>query len=448
MINPVLWLIIENAVKIFEIYLSFAFLGAFFDRKYNSQKIYTGVYFGFFVFLTVLYYLKTPPQINLLASSILLILAAAFFYKGKLLKKVLVSILYSAIFAFTEVGIVYCSMVLLGLSFDGFKEKNFYAIVPMFLTKIALFIIIKWIARFIKKTNAQKIPLNYWLLLMVVPIVTSVAMFSGFSLIRNSDANAGNPYIIAISFMGLLFTNIIVFYLFESLLASEEIKYSYKAVQSQMELQEKHYNEIEENQKETRRIWHDLKHHINYIGLMLKDNNTDGARDYLIKLESATDSLITPINSGNITVDAILSQKYTNAKRKNIEIKFDVLLSEEVNIEMQDLCVLLSNALDNAIEACEKITDERIKREIAISMASERSFLKIRVTNPTASPPMMKDNEWITTKLDEKNHGIGLKSIKKITEKYEGAVTIKTDENGFDLLLILNLKKEIPSYTK
>jgi hypothetical protein len=439
--NPILWLIIDNAVKLFEILLIFIFFNAFFEKKYKNRIIDFALITLFFIFISILNTFKAAPQFNLLFSFLFSLLIFSIFYRGTFLKKLLVLIIFNAIYAISEIVIIFLIYSGFQVSLEQAKNYDFYRLIAMFFTKIGLFIIIKFLIRFIKKTNAQKIPLNYWLLLMIVPIVTSVAMFSGVTLINKLDVSVVNPYVISISFVGLLFTNIIVFYLFESILASEEIKYSLNAVQAQMELQAKYYNEIEENQNETRRIWHDMKHHINYIGLMLKDNNTHAAKDYLVNLESTTDSLIMPINSGNKIIDAILSQKYANAKRKNIEIKFDIHLLEEVNIETQDLCVILSNALDNAIEACEKITDERIKKEIGIFVGSERSFLKVRVINPIVSQPIMKNNELITTKLDEKNHGIGLKSIKKITEKYNGAMTIKTDENGFDLLLLLNLKK-------
>lgn len=437
--SKLLWFITENAVNMFESIMLFSFIGALFKEKYRFKPIYVILIFAFGLSISLMNILNLSSNINFILIIFMAIVISIIFYKGTSLNKILAIILFLAIWFISEVAVVMLLITALHIDIQLIYDQSIYRLESIFLAKIVLFIIIKIIERFKKNTNAQKIPTYYWIFLLLIPISSSISMFAIFSVIKNFSLILVNPYMISFSFVGLLFTNVIVFYLFENIISHEELKYKFGLTQKQIEIQGKHYNEIEENHKDIRNTWHDIKHHIICLKAMISNNDIIEVEKYLSGLEKATDGLIMPALSGHKTIDAVLGQKYLVSKRNGIELNFNICLNAFIRIESQDLCALLSNALDNAIEACEELSFSKIKKVINVNISSERSFFKVRVINPIIEKPVMVNNSYITKKNNSKNHGIGLKSIGKIVDKYSGELIINTKNNEFDLLAIMNM---------
>ena len=110
-------------------------------------------------------------------------------------------------------------------------------------------------------------------------------------------------------------------------------------------------------------------------------------------------------------------------------------------VEPIDICTIFGNALDNAIEACQKI-DASDQRIIRISIQESINTLHICISNPVKSKVNIVNNNILTTKEDNTNHGLGLFSIKKVAKKYKGKVAITCDDDVFSLsILLINSKK-------
>ena len=128
----------------------------------------------------------------------------------------------------------------------------------------------------------------------------------------------------------------------------------------------------------------------------------------------------------NIIVDALVNSKYTLAKRRGIDFIIELNIPRELPFENADLSIVLGNILDNALEA------NSSEGKIFLSMKYEKSILFIFLKNTYDRPiNRHKDGEIVTNKADASNHGIGLKSVRKITEKYYGASIIEIDEKEF-----------------
>ena len=141
------------------------------------------------------------------------------------------------------------------------------------------------------------------------------------------------------------------------------------------------------------------------------------------------------IETGNPIIDAILSEKIHTARERGITVKDEIFISQGIEIDSLDGCILFGNIMDNAIEACAKIPSEE-ERKIRIKMTSKADMLICRFTN-TVHKEILIDKNLKTTKDNAEMHGIGVKNIKKSVEKYGGTVSFEKKEGEFEVSFVL-----------
>ena len=133
-------------------------------------------------------------------------------------------------------------------------------------------------------------------------------------------------------------------------------------------------------------------------------------------------------------VNSIINQKYSYAQSKDITMAIKVNDLSNIVMKEEDMVILLSNLLDNAIEACEKCKNKIIK----VKIIDEKDQTIIAVNNPVEGEVVVENNRFITTKKDKANHGIGLLNIKSIVEKYNGISAIKCENGWFKFSALIN----------
>lgn len=199
-------------------------------------------------------------------------------------------------------------------------------------------------------------------------------------------------------------------------------------LEKQVKEQVKYYQKIDHLNKEIRRFRHDYKNHMICLQSLIEKNDRDEALDYIkgITHQDIIESF--SFFSGNQIADAILNDKTELAKQSGCEIKFDDFISDK--IPASDLCIILSNALDNAIEACARL-DSDGNKVIKVKCACIKGVQIIKISNPN-------DNimhEYITSKEDKENHGYGLYNIRQTIEKLNGRMKIPNQTPLFVLEL-------------
>jgi sensor histidine kinase regulating citrate/malate metabolism len=146
------------------------------------------------------------------------------------------------------------------------------------------------------------------------------------------------------------------------------------------------------------------------------------------------------IKTGNEIADAVINQKYMIAKKNDIEFNVTGALGETMGINAVDLCALMSNGLDNAIEANLKIKNKNF-RKINLHIKPYKDYLLIEIINSVEDG--MKDIENLqTTKKDKSKHGFGMLSMKKVVEKYEGYLQYNYENSHFNLSIMLKVINE------
>jgi hypothetical protein len=178
---------------------------------------------------------------------------------------------------------------------------------------------------------------------------------------------------------------------------------------------------------------HDLRHHLQYISANISENHTEEALTYIAQINKAVDAIQIKQYCENTSVNLILSTYVTKAKNNHIDIDVDAIIPMESDINSIDVCIILSNALENAINACNKLDDEANKK-IRVSCKYEDQNMKIEICNNFEGEIYFEEELPISS---EKDHGLGIKSIVATVNKYVGLYAF-TNENGiFTMRVIL-----------
>lgn len=174
---------------------------------------------------------------------------------------------------------------------------------------------------------------------------------------------------------------------------------------------------VKRQYEETRRIRHDLKQVYAVLSTLLSENKVSEAEEYLSRNYSEIEGMEILIDVGNDFINAILSSKLNRARALGIAVRCCV--DKSLCFDEADMCVLLGNMLDNAIEACEKCAQPRY---VELSIMSRGEQFLIEVANSAPKNVLGENAALQTTKPNAELHGFGTKSIRQIAEKYDGNV--------------------------
>ena len=196
----------------------------------------------------------------------------------------------------------------------------------------------------------------------------------------------------------------------------------------QRELIDTHYQEVENMYKKMRGWRHDYRNHIQTMKVLAEKGNLEAIKEYLNKLDEDLATVDTVVKTGNAMADAILNSKISLAKSKGINVKVDAHVPVKLKMSELDLCVILGNLFDNAIEASLPLPEN--ERLIRVYMVMKNTQLYISFTNFTASKKQIKEvNLFKTTKGD--GHGFGLVRIDSIIEKLDGYLSRNSEDGAF-----------------
>ena len=180
---------------------------------------------------------------------------------------------------------------------------------------------------------------------------------------------------------------------------------------------------------------HDYHNHLQTLKARLDMGQTAEARTYLDSLEEDLDDIRALAETGNVSVDAILNAKLSLVLKKEIELNFKAEVPKALTVSDIDLCVILGNLIDNAMESCEKVAEGSRFLRLYIGVFKKQLYLS--VTNATAETVRKIDAAYISAKRG--SHGHGLKRIDRVVEKYGGYVNRQNEPGVFATEILLPL---------
>lgn len=396
---------------------------------YQKEKVpYSTI--GFFTFFAVisLEYIFIDLPILTLGLNFFGLLLLAFLYHKSFFRGIVCASFALALTCFTECII----MPLSGYSSFSFIENGFYASCAGITLEPFLLLVFCLIFRQIKKSkSSHPIPILQSIVTFAVPIICLFVIFQLFSF-----ENVAKWQFITITFL-LMFMSfgIIWFYDKQMLLYEKEEQQKILILQNQFFQKElEHMNLIEES---TRTIRHDLKNHLLSINILAKNNHDDDVINYINTLQSDLEQQGDYVNSGNLLLNGICNYYISIAEKYNIKVNCQVTFPEDVTLNKNDITILLGNLWNNCIENAKDASCPVI--DFQLEYNKNRLIL---LTSNTFSGTRNKTNDtFLSTKKISQYHGIGLKNMQQVVEKYDGMMKLDCDESRFHVNILLLLEQ-------
>lgn len=202
----------------------------------------------------------------------------------------------------------------------------------------------------------------------------------------------------------------------------------------QRELIETHYREVENMYRQIRGWRHDYRNHIQMMKVLAANGDMDALKAYLDELDTDLNTVDTVEKTGNPMADAILNSKISLARSRNIPTQVDAHIPVKLKMSELDLCCIIGNLFDNAMEASMALPEE--KRMIRVYMDMKGTQLYISFTNFTAAKKLSKVGKGFKTSKGE-GHGFGLVRIDDIVSRYDGYLSRNSEDGAFTTEILI-----------
>ena len=318
------------------------------------------------------------------------------------------------------------------LSIHDWNIFNIKVIICLFLICLLMIIFIKLVNKILK--NKIYIYASYIILVNIVFIILKI-------LLRFSERYGGFPteqYLIIIEVIPKLsiLAIAITIYIVIDMKKENEERLKEKRAYNRLESKSDYYEKVEESQNQIRRLYHDMNNHLYNIQMMNK--SSEDASDYIVSLQNELKEARKTRLSGNSLFDIIVDEKMNICKSKGIEFDIDVDSKNTGFIKNMDMSSILANILDNAIEACDKMTSN--KKYIKLTSMWADDMFVIICENSKENEVKKIGDRFITDKLNKSEHGIGIKSVEKAVKNYNGNMMIFCDNNLFKVKIMIPKK--------
>ena len=363
---------------------------------------------------------------NILGNLIALSIICWFVYQEIFAIKEMMIFLAISLSAISE-GIVAAILIIIKGNING--NTMLYSII----SKIIFWCIIRILSILYKGKIETVRKKSYGIFLTVAVVANSSSLLGILKVTEETSGGMLQTLFIFIAFV-LLISDISAFKLYVMYQEQSEMRRVKQEYANQLIMYDKHLSEKQMVIDEVRRVKHDMKNNMIYLQNLLKADPEE-AEKYLEKFIGKTTKKTDEFSkSGNFSIDSMLNYKNMIAKSKGLSLILEEQTPINLPYENSDLCVILGNLLDNAIEAAENSEN----KEIDVRIVYVKNKLKITVKNYYTGK-IKKDTggNFISTKSDTKNHGIGLQSVTRIVEAYGGVMEVLTERSIFQVNILM-----------
>lgn len=433
--NKAVWDFIEGLLmSCFSAWILKEYLDTFLIKIKMNWKIIA--IWGFFILWQICSTLNIIklPDYDILVLSVLAVLLVSLNYEGRIFRKTVFTLVYNSIWMLTEILLVFI-FIAIGLDYDTQE------LLGSLLSKVFLFVIVEALKHFFGNEKIKELPRSYNMILVLIPLGSMFVVYTSFFMSANSQKSFSVLWSFA-SLVIMLFINILIFTIYLKLSEDMELREKNVVCKQEIDLYNRHIEEKENSMLEFRKAKHDLKNQLIFLLERCEKKVYKEVELFLEQLiEKAPFDSLTISKTDNSVVDALVNYKYTIAKRFGIEFIVKLEIPMILPFENADMCIVLGNALDNAMEA--NIRADIEKRYVKLNMRMDMNNLVIVIEN-SFNGQISKDKKGkiLTIKTNKINHGFGLDSIQKVVNKYHGFMRTSYTETVFTIEILLYGKTE------
>ncbi|MGP0583410.1 ATP-binding protein [Paenibacillus timonensis] len=358
--------------------------------------------------------------------ALLLIYSLADSYQAELKNKLMFTVLYGVLMSIVNSLSLFIFYFLDSNEFQNFEPSNYSASAKTLLLSCTFMFVVIQLIRLVAKRRTYPLKPSYYLLFLFVPVfsIYQVNLLAAFS-----EKNLH----FFIWVIGLLFLNVLVIYMFDTMMEKFQFQQENFQLQRQMDYQDANYEKTVHSFKSIKRIIHDTNQQLLYVEECIKRGDPAAALEHIRVTLNKVEDAYHRVNTGHLVIDALVTNALNIGEANGIRIDTQLnLYSQDLNIDRYDLCVVLGNLLDNALEASKKVKIAE-DRYILIRIRSDESALSVQIKNQTEDEVIRLQSQ----KPNREFHGIGLTNISRICEKYGGNMTIETSSKSFNNMVVL-----------
>ena len=352
------------------------------------------------------------------------------YFRERFRKCLLLSVLFAGLLWAADYIVILLYPALILHTTENQEIKYFFLIM---LSKLLLFLVLIILNGFMSSNDIKYIKTRDWLLFLILPFF-SIFITSAF--IKNIEMILGTELetTFIVLAWGLIGMNIAMFYFMRNIGRRENLLHEKELFELETQNKLQLYEAISERAEDQRKLSHEYKNQITCMQSLCEKGEYDRLKEYLAQISGETLHDMDYIDTNHIFVNAVLNTKYQEALQKKILVICKVNDLSQLTMEGADLVVLLSNVLNNAIEACEKCRAEQI---LKLKCVYEDGDFILSVRN-TYDGKLKKIGDFFgTTKADHGRHGIGLKNVIAIIEKNQGYYAVEHSEKEFQISIVI-----------
>ena len=433
------WMIFELVVNLFQSAIVLQTIRAILKDKRTGKK----ANLAYILFVAILFlelsfvnFIVPFEGIGIIISILIIYIYSLLNLKGTFMQKMFWSIFVMLLIMGITIVVLSIEGCIIGKGYLNLViQKDLYRFVGVVIIQIVLFYLTRFMIKRTKKDSTYSLKWNEWFVLLIIPVISIFTMsFVSLIIINIEDQLSPMQHIFSIlSILGILMTNSLVYVLYVNMQKDHAKQLEYSILQQAFKSQEKSVEETKILYQSIRSIRHDLKQHFQVALTMLHSGKINEAVDYMEKYnDTVLDGISNKVFCDNDVVNYIINSKSKICSDRHIKI-YIYIANEIPEFSDLDLCVLLGNALDNAIEG---VSGEG-NNEIYLELRNVDNFFMISVKNTIINSVLEDNPNLISTKNEKEVHGLGILSMKEVVQKYNGSIEFYESDNKFccDMLL-------------
>lgn len=428
--------IIYICIFIFEAMVAYHYYDVLFENVKSLKTRLITFAVGYSILMGISFF--NEPILNLIFFLFVNMICAFICYKRKFVSVLFYSVMMSCFMIISETIVIWIYNIF-GIVTEVAYTSEISFVIEAISSKL-LFLVLTQLVLQLAKKNKGSDRSQYVFLLCILPVSSMFLLNGILKLTLNNDVERKAGVLLSIGSILLLFSNFFVFFVYEKI-KNKNAKIAALEIQNQKQkLNEEYYSVLHKQIDDSRILIHDIKKHFNSIRIYAAKNDCGKIDKYIdnISDEFHLNEKLSVTKSNMF--DAIIYHYYKLCQDKKIKftaenngVSFDFM-------DDSDLISLLTNSLDNAVEACSNTEDKSIKLNCFLQ---NESLTVIRVINNCSIKPIKRNGKLITSKNDKELHGYGIKSIERIAEKYNGTVNLNFDEKIDEFNTVIVLKNNI-----
>ncbi len=400
-------------------------------RKYQKQIYYIAWYPLFVLWMYAVSEIPAAGMVKLACNTLFALLTLLLLYAGQWYKHLLTAAAVIAGNRLFDIVFAHGFAWILEGRFAAASQGSISLFGMVMLTKLTEMLAVKILRGIVGYRRINGLRKEDHFIYFLIPIISILVMdvlvidCIGHGMVSVSRACA---------MVGIVILDIAFFHMMHRMEMYYKSESDLRAMNSHMTAQMDNIAAVEQTHKRIRQISHGITTQLSAIETLLRHQKYQEAEEYLKSITDTVEQDMLPIHTNDVVVDALLNHRYILARSKNIKMQFDIQDLQGIRLRTTDMVSILSNALNNAIEACDKVKGSRV---IELKILNSDSELLISVQNTVEQDVVITGNTIPTSKEDKFSHGLGLEGIHTVVERCGGKMFLECKDGIFKLVVVL-----------